>query len=261
MAATTITIEQDFKQKVCDELQVVQEGLDRYLVITPFAFEDGDVLPIVLRKRNEGWVLSDEGHTFMQITYDLEEGDLQQGARKEILDRTLLAFGIENRSGELILPIAGEKFGDTLYTFVQALLKIDDVRYLSRERVRSTFFEDFRQLMETLTASARRTYNWHHSEKDPDAKYQVDCRVNGSQTPLFVFALPSDERVAIATISLLTFEKWGIPFTSLGIFEEQEKIRPKTLARFGDVCGKTFSNLSVARERFPRFFPELGKAG
>jgi len=253
----TSGIERDFKQKVCDNLEVVAEGLDRYLVITPFAFDDGDVLPIVLKKTNEQWVLSDEGHTFMQLTYDLDETDLQQGARKEILDRTMSAFGIESRGGELILPIEDGRYGDSLYTFVQALLKIDDVRYLSQGRVRSTFFEDFRQLMATLTPAGRRTYNWHHPEKDPDGKYQVDCRLNGSQTPLYIFALPTDERVAIATISLLTFEKWSIQFNSLGIFEEQEKISPKTLARFADVCGKTFSNLSVAEERFPRFFPDL----
>jgi hypothetical protein len=254
----TANIEREFKHKVCDQLEIVSEGLDRYLIITPLAFDDGDLLPIVLRREENRWLLSDEGHTFMQLGYKLDDVDLNQGTRGEIIAKTLSSFQMENRKGELVLPIPGEKFGDSLYSFVQALLKIDDVRYLSRERVRSTFFEDFRTLMENLVSTERRTFDWREVHRDPDGKYQVDCRINGSKTPLFVFALPSDERVQIATISLLTFEKWNLSHRSLGIFEEQERINPKTLARFADVCEKTFSNLSVAGDRFPRYFSELG---
>ena len=57
------TIEQDFKQKVCDRLRLVSEGIDRYRVFTPFMFEDGDHLAIVFKKEHDHWVLSDEGHT------------------------------------------------------------------------------------------------------------------------------------------------------------------------------------------------------
>jgi Domain of unknown function DUF1828 len=42
-------------------------------VFTPFMLEDGDHLAIVLRKESEAWTLSDEGHTYMHPTYDLDE--------------------------------------------------------------------------------------------------------------------------------------------------------------------------------------------
>ena len=57
------TIERDFKKKVCDRLRLVSEGIDRYRVFTPFMFEDGDQLAIVLKKEHDHWMLSDEGHT------------------------------------------------------------------------------------------------------------------------------------------------------------------------------------------------------
>src|SRR5216683_4361873 len=117
----TDSIERDFKRKLCDELSVQPEGLDRYIVSTPLTFEDGDKLPVVLKKENDGWILTDEGHTFMQLTYDLDENDLQDGNRKEIIDRTILASRLRNRQGELILPIEGNRFGDSLYSFIQAL--------------------------------------------------------------------------------------------------------------------------------------------
>ena len=52
-------------------------------------------------------------------------------------------FEVEDRSGELILDVSDVHYGEALYDFIQALLKITDVSYLSRERVQSTFMEDF----------------------------------------------------------------------------------------------------------------------
>jgi hypothetical protein len=258
MVASADNIELAFKRDVSDELEIVREGPDRYVVITPLAFGDGDVLPIVLRRQdNDGWLLTDEGHTFMQLTYELDDADFQQPTRREIILRTLSAFGLQNRKGELVLPISDEKYGDALYSFIQALLKIDDIRYLSRERVRSSFMEDFKELMARVTSRERVSYNWHEPQRDPDAKYPVDCRINGTPSPLFIFALPSDERAAIATITLHMFNRWNLSYKAVGIFEEQEKISPKTVARFTDICNKSFSNLSAASHDLRSFFPEL----
>lgn len=44
------TIEQDFRQKVSAKVDLVAEGVDRFRVFTPFLFEDGDHLSIVLKK-------------------------------------------------------------------------------------------------------------------------------------------------------------------------------------------------------------------
>ena len=42
------TIEQDFHEKVSKQVRLVAEGMERYRVFTPFLFEDGDNLAIVL---------------------------------------------------------------------------------------------------------------------------------------------------------------------------------------------------------------------
>ncbi len=249
-------IELDFREKVSEKLKIHPEGMNRYRVFTPFLFEDGDHLAIVLRRENGGWVLSDEGHTYMHLTYDLEEKDLQKGTRQKIITNALSVFSVQDRDGEIVIPVQDQQYGDALFSFVQALLKISDVTYLTRERVRSTFMEDFRAFMEQTVPENRRQFDWFDREHDPEGKYSIDCRVNGMVRPLYVQALMGDDRTRDATITLLQFEKWGMPFRSLAIFENQEEISRKVLARYSDVCEKQFSSLAANRDRIKRFIED-----
>ncbi len=250
------TIERDFREKVSAKVRLAADGMERFRVFTPFLFEDGDHLSIVLKKESARWVLSDEAHTYMHLTYDIDEKDLHSGTRQKIISNTLSTFRVEDRDGELVLDVPDERYGDALYSFVQALLKISDVSYLSRERVRSAFMDDFRALLSEAAPEERRSFDWSDPDHDPQGIYTVDCRINGMSRPLFVHALPSDDRTRDATIALLQFEKWEIRFRSLAIFEDQESINRKVLARFSDVCEKQFSSITANRERIARFLEE-----
>src|SRR4030066_2472585 len=133
------TIERNFKEKVCEKLRLSSEGVNRYRVFTPFMFEDGDHLSIILKRENGKWVRSDEGHTYMQLTYDIDEKDLQRGTRQKIITNALSVFSVQDREGELIVPIQNDLSGDASKSFIQALLRITDVTYISREGIGSKF--------------------------------------------------------------------------------------------------------------------------
>ncbi len=254
---TTHDIENDFKNTVCKEIRLRPEGNDRYQVLTPFRFEDGDHLVVVLRKEGRQWVLTDEAHTYMHLTYDLDEADLSKGTRQRIITNTLSTFKVADKDGELTLAIPDAQYGNALYTFIQALVRISDVTFLSRERVRSTFMEDFRSFISEAVPESRRAFNWHHPELDKGGLYTVDCRINGSKTPTFVFALQNDDATQAATITLHQFERWSLSFKSIGVFESQEEIGRKVLARFSDVCEKQYSNLGNNKDRIARYVAEV----
>ena len=254
------TITQDFRRKVGAQVRLEPQGLQRFRVFTPFRFDDGDHLSVVLKQEGGRWLLSDEGHTFMHLTYDLDEADLHSGTRQVVVANALSAFGIEDRDGELALTVPEDQYGDALFSFVQGVLKITDVLFLSRERVRSTFLDDFHEVLERRVPAAARQFAWHDPANDPEGKYVADCRLEGLRRPVFIYALPSDEKVTAATIALLQFERWRLPHHSIGIFEDQASIGRKVLAWFSDVCDKQFSSLAGNQDRVERYVEEAMEA-
>lgn len=238
-------IEQQFRQTVCADIRLMPEGLNRYQVFTPFRFSDGDHFVIVLKKSNGSWVLSDEGHTLMHLSYEIDVKDLEEGNRLEIFAAALSLYAVSEQQGELSIRVPGDAFGNALFNFIQALMKISDVTFLSRERVRSTFLEDFRAFIRETVPADRYQFDWHHPDRDPTGKYLVDCRINRSPRPLVIYALTGDDKVKDANIGVLMFENWRLSFQSLAIFEDVEEINRRVLARFLDVCDRTFSTLSA----------------
>jgi hypothetical protein len=246
----------EFKNKVNREIDIAKEGLDRYIVLTPFMFEDGDHFPIILRKDQESnWMLTDEGHTFMHISYD--EIDFDKGTRRAIIDKTLLSHGIEDSQGELTMQIKDNEYGDALFSFIQGVVKITDISFLTRERVKSTFYEDWKQLIEAKVPGDRRIFDYIDPVNDPEGNYPIDCRVNGMKRPLFVFAISNDDNCRDATITCHHFEKLKVPFIGVGIFENHEEIQRRVLSRFSDIAEKQFPTVHSAKDRFSQYFDNL----
>jgi hypothetical protein len=249
-------IKKEFEDKVSRKINLIQEGIDRFRIDTPFLFEDGDNLVIILKNSGGQWYLTDEGHTFMHLTYDINYKDFQKGVRQKIISNAIAGFGLCDNQGELIIQVTENTLGDSLYSFIQGILKISDIEYLSRERVKSTFMEDLFEYLEKTIPEERRSFRYHDKQLDPAANYVIDCRINGMAKPIYVFGLTNDEKVRDATITLHQFERWSNEFKSVGIFHDQENISRKVLARFTDVVDRQFSSLASNHERISRYFEE-----
>ena len=250
------TIEKDFIDKVSAEIQLSADGKNRFLVFTPFHFNDGDQLVIVLKKMGDRWVLSDEAHTYMHLSYYMDEQSLHSGNRQKLILKALSMFQVEDYDGELVIDVSDGCYGEALYDFVQALLKIIDVTYLSRETVRSTFIDDFQAFLYQKVESRRMTFDWQHPTNDLDGIYKVDCRINGKVPPLFVFALNNSAKTQAATIALHQFKAWGVNYQPVGIFEKENATTPDVFLRFSDVCDTYFTDIIKNGEEIGQYLQD-----
>lgn len=250
------TIETNFMDKVSEEIQLSADGKDRFLVSTPFHFNDGDQLVIVLKKMGNKWVLSDEAHTYMHLSYYMDEQKLHSGNRQKLILKALSMFQVEDHDGELMIDVSDECYGEALYDFVQALLKIIDVTYLLRESVQSTFIDDFQAFLHQKVELNRMTFNWQHPTNDPDGIYKVDCRINGKIPPLFVFALNSDTKTQAAAITLHQFKSWGVDCQPVGIFERENATTRNVFLRFNDVCDTYFTDIIKNGEAIEQYLQD-----
>ncbi|MCD4746283.1 MAG: DUF1828 domain-containing protein [Bacteroidales bacterium] len=247
----------EFQSTICKEIELFQEGSNRYKVFVPFSFEDGDEYCIVLQKKGTIWQLTDEGHTLMHLSYDMDVNDIFKGTRGNIIDNALVNYEIDNNNGELNKNIKDDDFGNALFSFIQGLIKITDIEYLSRERARSTFMDDFRIYIQQIIPPDRLKLDYFDNEHDPKGMYTMDFCINGMEKPVFLFGIPNNDKTKDVTVNILQYERWGLKFRPVAVFEAQEEINRKVLARFSDVVDRQFSNLVSNKERIESYFKEV----
>ena len=253
---TMKSIQQDLIDKVSARIRVISDGKDRFRVFTPFRFDDGDHIAIVLKKEADNWVFSDEGHTYMHLTYDIDERKLFKGIRQQIITNALSTFKVEDRFGELILKVSDERFDDALYAFAQALVRIGDVMCLSKKYVQPTFMNDFQSLLQEVAPIEKMSFDWNDPEHDSERKYTVDCRINGMSEPFFIYALSNNDRIRDATIKIQKVRQWEINFRPLGIFQDRETANRQVVGRFDDVCTEYFPNMEADRNKIITYITE-----
>lgn len=250
-----------FRESACGQIALLRDGVDKFIVETPFMFDDGDHFVVVLKKIGEHWVFTDEGHTFMHLSYG---GFKITPARKLLIDGIVRIANGSHFEGELTLKVLNKDFGFALFGFGQMLTKIAEVAKWTREHVRSTFIEDFQGLIEGVVPPSRLSFDYTDAAFDPEQKYVVDCKVNGMPRPLFIFAIGSNFKCKDVTIAIHRFRSWNIEFDSMAIFEDQTHIARNTLAKLSDIVGKQFSSIGPKKEiaeYLESHIPGLSKQG
>lgn len=249
----TLELEKDFKEKVCSEISLYSEGKNRFKVFTPFQFDNGDHLSIALVNSEKGWILTDEGNTFMRLSESMDVNFLEKGKRSEILNQILKTYSIIDYEGELVSEIEKGQYGNSLFSFIQGLVQISDLNFLKRDTVKSTFYEDLKIYFSTKLQGYQLINDYYNERNDPEGKYKVDFFIQNGKKPFLVYGISTDDKCRDAMISLLQFEKWKIDFHSLAIFESQEKISRNVLAKFSDICEKQYSGLYSNQERIEKY--------
>ncbi len=197
----------------------------KYQVIVPILYEDGDMVDIYLQDnpKDEDYTrICDFGMALMRLSYTYE---VNTPSRQKILDSILINNSIQNDNGNLYLDTPIEMLYESILQFAGCIQKICNMRYWSREIIRSTFYEDLGEYIKT---------ELKEFDPKPDiapvANYEiltVDWSLSCKDRKFYLFGVRGNNKAKDTAIALLEFKKVSLPFISLAIHEDMQDLGSK----------------------------------
>lgn len=222
------------------DVTVVSEHV--WHIDTPFIYDDGDHLTLELRLDEQGWLLSDYGHLFVQLEYDLLPEDLDQVEPRQFIDGVLDAYRMVQEEHELRRYIGLDDLALAWADMIQAMLRIYDVRFLIDRRERTTFRPELDRLLTDAVGEDALVRDWTHRRFDPEGLYPADYRMTLGEQAVVLFALDSAAAAGVANVALLKYEDWGLKHHVIGIYDNQQSLPSAVVARLTNVIDKQLSS-------------------
>jgi hypothetical protein len=109
-------------------------------ITTPYLDRHNDHIQIYAKRRDGGFVLTDDGY----VLQDLEQSGckIDSAKRQGLLKMTLNGFGVELNNQALEVHASPDNFALRKHNLVQAVLAVNDLFYLASPIVASLFYED-----------------------------------------------------------------------------------------------------------------------
>lgn len=109
-------------------------------ITTPYVDRHNDHIQIYARRRDGGFVLTDDGY----VLQDLEQSGckIDSAKRQGLLKMTLNGFGVQLNEQALEVHASPDNFALRKHNLVQAVLAVNDLFYLASPFVASLFYED-----------------------------------------------------------------------------------------------------------------------
>ena len=243
MSLDANTLQKLLYQQFREVVMVHQRAEGELMVDTQFRFPDGDTFPIHLSECRDGdrrLRLSDEGDTFMRISYEHDVDSFFKGTRGVLLEHILTEGGVEWERGALTVRTSQERLTEAIFRFGQTLTRVYDLTLstcTSRPAAASTFYGNLFDLLCLCAGSENVQRNY--SPDVPNAEsYLVDYRIDSAKAePLFVFGVDDLDKVRLTTVKLAHLRRHKVIFVPIAIFKNQSEIPAEDLSRLVDIGG------------------------
>ena len=137
---------ENYLQWLKDKTLLRQIDKDWVQITTPHLDRHNDCLQFYVCKEESGFILSDDGYIINDL---INSGcSLDTEKRKELLRMTLAGFGVQLRGDTLLIKASKENFALKKHNFLQAMLAVNDLFYLSSPYTSNLFYEDVLQWLD-----------------------------------------------------------------------------------------------------------------
>ena len=250
MALDQAQLQKLLRERLCAEVLIHRREDDMLMVETPFAFPDGDHFPIYLTEESGGVIrLSDRGHTMIHVSYEHEVDLFYDGARSSLREQIVREYGLQEEEGVFSIETSAGQLAASLFRFGQALTKIYDLTFLSREKVNSTFYEDLRAVVSGILGEESVDFDYTAPGIPYSSHYPVDCHFEGKEGgSVFLYGVTGRDKARLTTIMLSHFLLHRVRFESVIVFANQQEIPRRDLARLTNVSGTAVASLEAEKD-------------
>ena len=216
-------------------------------MIIPIFHEDGDMVDIYVHDspKGDGYVrICDFGMTLMRLSYTF---DALTPARERILASILINNGVQRGDDGLYLDAPIGIVYQSILQFAGCVQKVCNMRYWNRETVRSAFYDDLNEYVES--EMKRFSPIQDHAPLDGNDILSVDWFLQHNGRSIYVFGVRGDNKAKNVAISLLEFQKAGLPFISLVAHEDIDDLGKRAKLYLTNNADIQYSPLDEFRER------------
>ena len=229
------------------QLDVYERRPGQFQVIIPILHEDGDMVDIYMHESPAGKNMvrvCDFGMTLMRLSYTYE---ISSESRQRIFDGILINSGVNNDNGNLYIDSSADTLYECILQFAGCVQKVCNMRYWSKENVRSTFYD----ALEEYTLGNLQQFNPRpHVSPLPDYQIiSVDWVLTHNRRDIFLFGVKGNEKAKSVAISLLEFQKKDLNFISIVAHEDMENLGKKEKLYITKNADNQYPNFSDFQEK------------
>ncbi len=194
----------------------------KYQLIVPILHEDGDMVDVYLQDSpvGDGYIrICDFGMTLMRLSYTY---DVNSPVRQRIFDSILSNNGVNNDGGNFYLDASSNMLYESILQFSGCVQKVCNMRYWSREVVRSVFYDDLKEYINSELTLFQPIADQCPIPENPI--FSVDWSLTHQGHTFYIFGVRGKEKAKNVAIALLEFQKAQLPFISLVVHEDMEEL-------------------------------------
>ena len=192
----------------------------KYQLIVPILHEDGDMVDIYIQDspKGKGYVrICAFGMTLMRLSYTYA---VNTDARQRIFDSILINNGVNDDHDNLYLDTSINTLYENILQFAGCVQKVCNMRYWSREIVRSAFYDDLEKYITTELTIFSPIADHHPIQENTSIR--VDWSLTHNHRDFYLFGVRGNDKAKNVAIALLEIQKAGLPFISLVVREDIE---------------------------------------
>ena len=209
------------RRRGTDAFDLYESRPGSFQLIAPIMHEDGDMVEVYLRDspKGDGYVrVCDFGMTLMRLSYSFDVGT---PTRQRIFESIIINNGVGNDDGNLYLDTPLDKLYESVLQFAGCAQKVCNMRYWSRETVRSAFYDDLGSYVDPELVEFNPVRNLYPMGDYP---ISVDWSLRHNRRDFYLFGVLGNEKAKNVAIALLEFQKARLPFISLVVHESMEEL-------------------------------------